>query len=133
MSGRNDLRYGVDGFLDMDQFDVTDPEQAMDAETEDALRESLLGADVPTASSEQFDAWIEDALAAGTEAPDTSWLVPDEEAALGETLGLHDVEQMPSDGADADPGWDEAHTLDDAGMDEPGSGDDATDTEDPGG
>jgi hypothetical protein len=69
---RDDLRRDADGFLDMDQFETADLDPAACA----ALREWLIGADVPTPGAERFDEWAEQALEADPETPDIADLVP---------------------------------------------------------
>jgi hypothetical protein len=90
MSNRDDLRRDTDGFLDMDQFEAAE----LAPETYEALRDTLIGAELPTPSAERFDDWVEHALEADPDAPDTAGLVP------GETA----TDESP---APPDPPWDE--------------------------
>jgi hypothetical protein len=107
MSDRGKLRFDSDGFLDMDQFDPTDPDEALEPAAYDALRKALLGADVPTPNADRFDDWVEQAVASGQDAHDTAALVPGDPRAEGDWA--------PPDVAWDDPAGGDVDVVGDAG------------------
>ncbi len=100
MSERGDLPVGPDGFLDMDRFDATDPERALEPHAYEQLHDAMVNAQTPVPSSGLFDSWVRIALDQHHPGPDTSGLVPDE--AVGQEPHGH----AP---AHEEPGWPDVH------------------------
>jgi hypothetical protein len=116
VSDRDDLRRDAEGFLDMDRFEAAD----LDPETYEALRETLIGAELPTPSAERFDNWVEQALEANPDAPDTTALVPGDAAADQPPTALdapweEDLSAGASDFADDPDGIEDGPEGDDSG------------------
>jgi hypothetical protein len=123
MSERDDLRVDADGFVDMDQFDATDPEEALDDATQARLHDILVEAPVPTPPADRFDEWVEQAVDEGPDAIDTAALVPDD-APEEDPLAAPGADLPARDTDDAEP-WSD---LGDSDFD-----DDLDDADDPGG
>ena len=100
MSEHGDLHIGPDGFLDMSQFDATDPDTALDPHAYDQLHHAIVNAHAPVPGSRLFDSWIQTALDQAHHGPDTSGLVP------GVAEGHEPQDDLP---AQDEPGWSDQH------------------------
>lgn len=96
MTDRGDLRFDDEGFVDMDAFQASDPEEVLDPATYARLREVLAEAPVPVPGPQRLDEWIERAVAQPSEAGDTASLVP------GPAPGDEPLEDPPF-ASDGDP------------------------------
>lgn len=103
MNGRDQLQFDDQGFVSMDQFDDSDPDQALDAAASEAVHAALIEASVPAPSPDRFDTWVEHAITAEAQAPEIAQLVPPDDDAVEDESPGWPVDSSPDD--DLSSGW----------------------------
>jgi hypothetical protein len=98
----DDLRFGADGFVDVDALPDVDPELALEPDALASLHDALVGSAVPEPDAATWSGIVDDALADDADYDGLDDLVPAQDEAGPFDAGFADDDLTDDDGFDDD-------------------------------